>query len=202
MPPPKPTEKKPSAKKAAKPKDEPLDLFMPPEAAGEAELKFDLAPEEIERAAKKRVSVPPPEPAPTPSAAAPPTRSSQPAMRAVAADGAAPEAARRSLAESFGPRPRFVAGVVLAVLLGFIPAHLVARAREHSAYGEIDAKLEALQQSADTPEAYEGLDHARAVMLDHKYGERHSIALLALAVWAIVGGGIAYAWMRRWPTLG
>ena len=90
---------------------------------------------------------------------------------------------------------------MLAILLGFIPAHLVARMREHSAYADIDAKVEALGKSADTPEAYDSLDKSRAVQLDHKYSERRSIAMLALVIWAVFGGGIAYVWIRRWPTL-
>jgi hypothetical protein len=102
---------------------------------------------------------------------------------------------------SVGPRAKLAAGVLLAILLGFIPAHLVARMREHSAYADIDAKVEAAGKAADTPEAYEALDRTRAVLLDHKYSDRRSIAILALVVWAVFGGGIAYVWIRRWPTL-
>ena len=53
--------------------------------------------------------------------------------------------------------------------------------------------------AADTPDAYEGLDKVRAAHLGRKTDARRNIALLALAIWAAVGGGIAFGWFRKVP---
>ena len=94
---------------------------------------------------------------------------------------------------------RFVAGMVLAILIGFVPAHVISSIREHSAYAAIDRKVEAAQSLADTPESYARLDQVRAEQLDEKKDERRSIALLAFVIWGVAGGGIAYAWFRKLP---
>jgi hypothetical protein len=106
-------------------------------------------------------------------------------------------------ASKLGPladeRVRLVAGVVLAILIGFLPAHLVAKSREASAYKEIDAQLVSIQNQADTPDAYAALDHTRAMYLERKKDERRNIAMLALVIWGLVGAGVAYGWFRRIP---
>src|SRR5688572_7177073 len=68
-----PAPDKPKAGKADKPKDVPLDLFAPPEAAAEAAFKVDLADDEPDP--RKRASTPPP------VADEAPARKSQPSMQ-------------------------------------------------------------------------------------------------------------------------
>jgi hypothetical protein len=97
------------------------------------------------------------------------------------------------------PRARYAAGVVLAIVLGFIPAHLVAAAREKSAYKSIDDKILVAQQQVDSPEAYAALDRLRDEQLGRKTSDRRNIMLMALAIWGAVGGGVAYVWFRRIP---
>jgi hypothetical protein len=91
-------------------------------------------------------------------------------------------------------RVRLVAGVALAIALGFVPAHLVAGMRERSAFAAIDAKVTAVQSTADTPDSYAALDAFRAEQLDAKYSARRSIAVTSLLVWAAVGAALAYGW--------
>jgi hypothetical protein len=197
---PAPTKPKPTAK-ADKPKDVPLDLFAPPDA-DEAKLQVDIAADELDTSARKAASTPTPvgePPSRTSSPAiAPPARKSQPAMLPPAAP--AEVVARRS---KLGPladeRARFAAGVVLAVLLGFVPAHFIASARESSAYKTIDTKVMAAQQLADTPDAYATLDRMRADQLERKKGEQRNAAIIAFAIWALVGGGIAFGWFKKIP---
>jgi hypothetical protein len=91
-------------------------------------------------------------------------------------------------------RVRLVAGVALAIALGFVPAHLVAGMRERSAFAAIDAKVAAVQSTADTPDSYAALDAFRAEQLDAKYSARRSVAVTSLLVWAAVGAALAYGW--------
>ena len=192
----KPAAAKPAAAKpaAAKPAaaSEPVDMFAPPDAEAEAAFRVELADDEVERAAKKRASVPRVEvpvpasaPAPVPAA-----RSSQPSIQAPAAPTGS------GLAD---PKVRFALGVLIAIVLGFIPAHLLASVREHSAFAEIDQKIEKQQREADTPDTYDALDAFRAGQLARKRDERRNIAMLALLVWGIAGAGVAYVWFRRIP---
>jgi len=96
-------------------------------------------------------------------------------------------------------RARFAAGVGLAILLGFLPAHVAAGIRERSAFGAIDSKVVAVQATADAPDRYDALDAFRTEQLDAKRSARTMIALTALLVWAAAGGGLAYVWFRRVP---
>lgn len=185
--PPEPAAKAKSAK-PARPKDEPLDLFVPPDLAGD-ELQVELAPDER----PARPSAPEVTRPLAPVAAAPLAAAAAP----IAAGAPAAAASRRHpLAD---PRMRLAAGVLIAILLGFVPAHIVAKLREKSAYAAIDHKVEVLQQDATTSEAYAQLDARRAELLDEKYDERRSIAMLALLIWAAAGGGLAYLWFKRMP---
>jgi len=175
---------KASEPKKPKPKDVPLDMFAPPDAES-ADLEVDIAADEQELT-RKRHTTPP---------AAPPLRASQPAI------AQPPPVTVKS--SKLGPladeRVRTIAGVVLAIVIGFLPAHLLARSREASAYHEIDTQLVSLQAQAETPEEWEQLDHTRASFLERKQDERRNIALMALVIWALVGGGLGYAWFRKIP---
>ena len=87
--------------------------------------------------------------------------------------------------------------MIIAILVGFIPAHLVASLRERSAYAEIDAKVNEAQQQAETPETYAALDGFRAVQLEHKHEDRRNAALLAMLIWAAAGAGVAFVWFKK-----
>jgi hypothetical protein len=180
--------------KQDKPKDVPLDLFAPPDAQGD-ELAVDIAADEIEQSARKRASTPPAtEPARGTSQQLP-KRASQPSIQ--------PSAAAVTTASKLGPladpRARFTAGIVLALAIGFLPAHFIAAMREDSAYKEIDTKVMAAQQLADTPETYATLDRMRADQLDRKKGEQRNIAIIAFAIWVAVASAVAFAWFKKIP---
>jgi hypothetical protein len=186
-------EKPKAAAKSAKPKDEPLDLFAPPDA-DDAKFKVDIASDEIAASERKRANTPPPMEAVQPSQ--PLVRKSQPIP--VVAGGVA-AASSSKLGPLGDERVRFVAGVVLALGLGFLPAHMIAGMREESAYEEIDRKVVRAQQAAESPEAYALLDKMRADQLDRKEAERRNAAIIAIFVWGLVASGIAFAWFKKIP---
>ena len=128
------------------------------------------------------------------SASSPGLRRSQPSLAAPAAATTATSAARPPM-----PRARFAAGVALSILLGFLPAHLVASIRERSAFREIDAHVVSVQSRTDAPLDAAALDAFRAEQLDRKQRSRRSIALASLALWALASAGLAYVWFRRIP---
>lgn len=186
-----------AAGKAAKPKDEPLDLFAPPDAE-DAKLSVDIASDEQDISARKRAATPPAgtETTPTPTA---PIRRSQPVMQTPSQGVALAAPSSSKLGPLGDEKVRFVAGVLLALGLGFLPAHIIAGMREESAYAEIDRKVIRAQQAADSPEAYAALDKLRADQLDHKEAERRNAAIIALFVWGLVASGIAFAWFKKIP---
>jgi hypothetical protein len=174
-------------------------MFAPPDAE-DASFQVDLAPDEVARAAKKKASIPPAtepvEPAPAatarasrPSLQIPTDRASRPSLQTM---GPAATGLR-------DPKTRFVVGILIAIVLGFIPAHFIAHLQEHSAYTSIDANVNAVQRDAVTPDDYAALDGFRANQLARKHDERRNIALLAMLIWAAGGAGIAYVWFRRIP---
>jgi hypothetical protein len=129
------------------------------------------------------------------------TPSGLPVPSLSSASDAAPTRARRlgialeaRIPQLASARVRLAAGVALAIVLGFIPANLVAGMRERSAFGAIDAKITAVQSTADTPDSYAALDAFRAEQLDAKYGARRSIAVTSLLVWAAIGAALGYGW--------
>jgi hypothetical protein len=101
-------------------------------------------------------------------------------------------AARHPLLAS--ARARFATGVVLAILVGFLPAHLVAGMRERNAFGAIDRRVVSAQAAADTPERYAALAGFRSDQLDAKRRARRAIMLTSLAIWAASGGVLAGGW--------
>lgn len=207
-------EKPKPAEKQARPKDEPLDLFAPPDQQGE-EFQVNIAADEIDISARKRASTPPPmETVPQSSSqqlarakSEPVARKSQPSLQVpnvtATPAGGVSVVGGTSAPSKLGPlgneRVRFVAGVVLAILLGFVPAHLVASMREADAYAEIDQKVIHAQQEADSPEMYALLDRTRADYRERKEAERRNAAIIAFVVWGIVGGGIAFVWFKKIP---
>lgn len=190
----------PEPAKKAKPKDEPVDLFAPPEAAEDAAFKVELAADEIEHRAKKMSTPPAGVPIAQPAIGSQPvsTPQLQPAKKKAATPAAGTPVTVSAAAQEV-PRGRFAAGVILSILLGFIPAHLIASSRESSAYTKIDGEVAEQQNQADTPEAYEQLDAFRASKLAEKQSKHRSIAIQSMLIWAVLGGGLAYVWFRRVP---
>jgi hypothetical protein len=168
----------------AKPTAPGPDVFELP--AGDA-LAVELAPDELQHQARKRAATPLPAPA---AAAAPAPAPAAPSPAPAVPSPAAPAAM---------PRGRFAAGVVLAVVLGFVPAHFIAAARERSAFRKIDEHVVQVQAQTDAPLDDAALDAFRAEQEARKQSQRRSIALASLAIWAAVGGGLAYVWFRRVP---
>jgi hypothetical protein len=163
---------------AAAKSNEPLDLFAPMEDG--ADFKVEVAPED-DFARKK----PPPPREDTPV----PARAPTPIL--LAAQAAMP-AKRGKLGPLADVKVRFAAGVVAAVLLGFIPATIVASIRERSAYHSIDEQYLKEAETSQDPD----LD---AKYLDKKRSERRGIAFTSMLIWALAGGGVAYVWFRRVP---
>ena len=182
---------KPKAKEARK-KPGPskaMDLFAPPDA-GDQDLKVDLAMEEVEDRARKKASAPPENVSSTPASQSPATWRAQ----AAAAEGAPGTTRERQFS-----RTHFLAAVVIGLVVGFVPAHVVANMREKSAFAELDAKLATIHSAADSTETYGALDAAREKLRDEKQSKRTMIALTSMLMWAVIGAGVAFAFLRYAP---
>jgi hypothetical protein len=138
----------------------------------------------------------------SPPLAAGPPRPATPAAPRV--DPAPATWSAAQLARLAAPRARFAAGVLLAILLGFVPTYIVASIREDHAFRAIDAKVATIQSAVDSEDSYEALDGFRAEQLRQKRSARQRIALTSMVIWAAAGGGLAYAWFKRvpWDRLG
>lgn len=198
--------------KRGRPTDSPVELFAPPDAE-EAEMKVDIAADELEYKARKRtpvampVAAPPPEPAPQaparptpqPSTTVPPP----PSTPVLAPKRATGPVATVSRGGKLGPlsdeRVRFAAGVVVAILIGFLPATVIASSLESSAFKSIDRKVDQQQANALDLDDYNALDAYRDKQLDAKKSEKRTATLVGLFVWAVAGAGVAYVWFRRVP---
>ncbi|MEO7093330.1 MAG: hypothetical protein ABI175_08775 [Polyangiales bacterium] len=196
-----PTVDKPAARPASakvaklKQKDEPLDLFAPPDAAEDAAFTVELAADEVDHRARKMST--PPAGVPVPIAPSPSTATPQLRRRAATPAAGIPITVSPDAQEP--PRWQFAAGVVLSILLGFIPAHLIASSRERSAFTKIDREVSEQQAAADSPDLYDALDAFRSAKQTQKQGEKKSIAMLSMMIWGITGAGLAYVWFRRVP---
>jgi hypothetical protein len=93
-----------------------------------------------------------------------------------------------------------VIGVVLALVIGFVPAHFVASARESTAFARLDSQLVEMQAGMDTPETYAAVDSTRAKFRDAKESKRSSIALQSMLLWAAVSAGVGFAFFRLRKT--
>lgn len=169
----------------------PADLFAPPEAAAEMQLALDVEP--VRKPAR------PPAPAPEDlgaSGAPAPTRpaGASPVPGPATAPRAPGEPAWKAHARD--ERVRFVAGALLAAIVGGVPALVVASVRERSAFAELDGKLEDRQAKVVTRDDWDALDRVRASFVERKRAERQGIALTSLLIWAAVAGGAAWVWFR------
>jgi hypothetical protein len=174
----------PAADRVVAAPQSPIDMFAPPDADDD-NAEVNLEPEPDQRAAKRHVEQPATDPVD------PVARPSRPSIQAPAV---APGPRPGGLAD---PKIRFAAGVLIAILVGFVPAHVVASMRERSAYAEIDAKVDEVQKQADAPDTYASLDAFRATQLEHKHEDRRTAALLALLIWAAGAAGVAFVWFKK-----
>jgi hypothetical protein len=173
----KPAEKgaKPAERPKEKPADQALDLFAPPDA-DDVNFVVDLATEEVEERAAKRVTAPPA------------TKHAAAADRAEPTPVSLPDARPRRFS-----RPHFVAGVVIALVAGFVPVHFIASMREKSAFAEIDNKVAAAHASVDSYETYTALDAAREKLIEEKQDKQKSIGLTSMLLWAVISAGVGFA---------
>jgi hypothetical protein len=176
------------------------DPFAPPtEGAEEEQLQLAADPREI---SLRTMQVPPIEELTAPAApgpvepAGPDTRPGGLAG-AQAQLGRGVDAARRALREN--ARVRFAVGVLLALLLGFVPAHIYAVASEGSEYSALRKQVRDAYADARTTEDWQGLDQVRAGTLEVMASRRLHIAINASLVWAGVGALLAWVWFRKLP---
>ena len=183
--------------------DAAADMFAPPDAEDENQ-KMELAPDESSRQARRRANTPV---AATPVVAAPvvapvaatPVLQRKSSTPLPAAPAGTPVTALETPGR-LGPlsnvRNRFAAGVIVAILLGFVPTHLIATFREHDAYAKIDAKY--LVDVGDAPDmaSWAALDEPA---LRDKKSAQHSIMLTSMLLWALFSAGLGYVWFRRIP---
>lgn len=182
-----------AAPKVDKPKDVPMDLFAPPEAQG-GEFKVELAAEEIAHRERKR----------TPASAVPiavPPSPTSPVLRPKLATERSAGVRMPSLADE-APRGRFAIGVIVSVVLGFVPATLVHSCREDAAFEKIDHHVATVQEQAATNAGsipFAKLDEFRDEQLAKKKSERRNIAIVSLLIWGLAGAALGYVWFRRVP---
>ncbi len=121
------------------------------------------------------------------------------AAAALVTQTAAPQPSR-SLREHFARwRVRFAIGVLVAIVVGLVPAMIVSAMHESSAFSVIDKNVKRLHAQAETYEAWESLDAMRANQLARKRSARRNATAIAMVVWSLAGAGVAYIWFRRLP---
>jgi hypothetical protein len=189
------------------------DAFAPPdEIADDAALQ--LAVEPVRSPAPPMAAATPPMAAATPpmAAATPPMAAAAPSAQPAPA-GSAPPSATRAPAAAASPaagpivrarafvarneRARFAIGVAIALLLGFVPAHIIASVREDSAYAEIDADVRQQQAQVTDVDEWTALETIRDGKLALKQSRQRTIAAGSVFVWAVLGVGIAFVWFRK-----
>ncbi len=176
---------------ATKPSAPPVDAFAPPEMSEEEQL-LELA--------VKAPPKPPPKPSPSPPgpelSPEPTSTRSAPKQGGTVAPAESPVLRARMLLAS-DARARFAAGVFLAVILGFIPAHVISSMRESAAEAPIVAELREQYAAASDPLEYAGLGEIRQAKLELLGSRQSSIAITGCVLWAALGGGIAWLWFRK-----
>ena len=189
----------------------PLDPFLPPEMGREQEL--ELGDRRVTGGTVAQAAPPPGGPAaaggpvPPPSAAGgAPLANAFNALRARRASGpwsggsatlhreSLLSRLRHNLSDSL--RARFLAGVAVAFVLGFVPAQIYVSARGRSAYREIRADLEKQYSAADTPDAWDSLDSAVSDAEALVATRRQRLAIGGCLIWLVVAGGAALVWFR------
>jgi hypothetical protein len=100
-------------------------------------------------------------------------------------------------------RLNFVAGVVLAVLVGFVAAHVVGAIQETGAYPPLEKELGDAYAEAVDPNTYATLPEVRAGMQILVDSRQRRIAITAALVWLATAAGFGFVWFRkiRWEAL-
>ena len=93
------------------------------------------------------------------------------------------------------PRQALVLAVALALVFGFIPAHLYAGMAEESKYELILKDVEVAQAGALTDAQYKELPELRAAAVDRMKSARIHIVIMSLLIWC--GAGAAIIWVVR-----
>lgn len=161
----------------------PVDLFAPPEDDGPQQLNLveDLRPPRRSSLAPEGAPMMAPAVAP---AVAPPF---------VPRAGSDASTARRLQARL---RLAFAIGIFAAALIGFVPAHLVAKARERSAYERIDNRARIAQAEISTVAEWNSLDDVRTALSRQKHAAHQEIALLSILLWIGISGALSFSWIR------
>jgi len=174
--------------------------FRPPEEAGGAPKALELA---VAAPVRK---TPPPMPAvsasgehpltPPPRTTGGPISAEQPVVAAVPKESPV-KVVTRALGNK--PRVRLLAGVILAILLGFIPATLIASWQEGTAYADSRKEIHKVYADVRTVEDWKGLDEVIKGELGVMNSSRQKIAITSILVWGAAGGGFAFLWFRKVP---
>ncbi len=93
-------------------------------------------------------------------------------------------------------RTAFALGVFLSVVLGFVPAHLLAQARERAAFERIDNRVRIAQSEIASIAEWEALDDIRTALLRQKRAAHHEIIIASMALWVALAGSLSFAWAR------
>jgi hypothetical protein len=99
-------------------------------------------------------------------------------------------------------RMRLAVGVLLALLVGFLPAHIISSVRESSKYTAIDeeVKAEYAQYALNpTTDAWRDLGSMRDEQRKAKVSARDGIAMTGVGVWLVSAGLLGFLWMRKLP---
>ncbi|MEZ4401474.1 MAG: hypothetical protein R3B06_15725 [Kofleriaceae bacterium] len=166
--------------------ERPARRSAPPSSAGEG-----AAPRAEDGAGRAGTIAPPPE------AAGAPGRGGTTAPPSAAAPTTGGRPAGSALGFLRDDGARFIAGVVLAVAVGAVPALLVGGARERSAFAKLDGELADRQGQVTTRDEWDGLDRVRATIAERKRSDRQAIAITTLLLWAVLSGGVAWVWFRK-----
>jgi hypothetical protein len=170
----------------------PMDAFRPPDADDD-DQRVEIAADEIAaKEARKRASAPPPNVPATPVLQRKQSTSIQPQSVPVTSVATV----RGRLGPLSDVRIRFAAGVFAAVLVGFVPTHVIAGMRETTAYKAIDSKFITDASVATDPTAWAALDEPA---LRDKKAAQKSILWTSLLLWALCSAGLGYVWFKRLP---
>jgi hypothetical protein len=93
-------------------------------------------------------------------------------------------------------RSRFVAGVVVAFMVGLMPAQLYSWASAETAYDDIRADLQADYDAADTPQRWAALSTARESAVTRALARQQRLAVSTCLLWLVVAGATAFVWFR------
>ena len=100
-------------------------------------------------------------------------------------------------------RGAFVTGVAIAMLCGFLIAHVVGVIQETNAFPPARKELLASYAEATDESSHAGLESIRASTIDLISSRKRRIATTSMLLWLVVSAGIGFVWFRviRWEQL-